>query len=173
LGARFHKEKISGTEYTTDGNLDVNIMPAAIRECKNDSGHALNQVILYYTQFLQGVFNHGFYHSNTSFPCILMIDIGMSAPRSPTHVLMGYAGPSMGFYGAACSGMASVRGWSLSHQALIYQRIGGKRVPGTRWHLALMHSLLQLSTSKRIMGPSRPRLWQPPPLGYGNHLQEA
>lgn len=78
LGIRFREEGISNTEYTTDGNLEVTIMPAAIRECKNHSGNALNQVIIYYTRFLREALDRRFYNFKTCFPCILIVDMGMS-----------------------------------------------------------------------------------------------
>ncbi|KAK7032248.1 hypothetical protein VNI00_013206 [Paramarasmius palmivorus] len=53
LGLKFHAEAIRRTSFTTDRNLAVDIMPAAVRECKNESGHALNQAITYYAQFLK------------------------------------------------------------------------------------------------------------------------
>ncbi|KAF8343669.1 hypothetical protein F5887DRAFT_1206214 [Amanita rubescens] len=46
-------ETIAGTEYKTDGNLRVNIMPPpVIRGCKNDARCALLEAIAYYVQFL-------------------------------------------------------------------------------------------------------------------------
>ena len=41
-----------GTFRGPDGNLKVNIMPAVIRACKNETGCALPEVIAYYVQFL-------------------------------------------------------------------------------------------------------------------------
>ena len=81
LGLQFREEKVSKTEFITDGNLVVIVMPAAIRECKNYTGNALSQVILYYSQFLKVAVTsrRHFYNFNTSFPCILMVDMGMSA----------------------------------------------------------------------------------------------
>ena len=78
LGVRFREEKVSTTEYTTDGNLEVTTMPAAIRECKNHSGNGLNQVIIYYARFLQEALDRRFYNFKTCFPCILIVDMGMS-----------------------------------------------------------------------------------------------
>ena len=106
LDIRFHVEKVPNTEFTTDGNLVINIMPAAIRECKNHSGHALNQVILCYTRFVLEALSdpQRSFTLDTTFPCILMTDIGISVLRLSTHVLMGYAGPVMGFYGAVWDG---------------------------------------------------------------------
>jgi len=40
---------VDGREYTTDGNLTVDVMPACIRECKDSHGSA---AILYYARFL-------------------------------------------------------------------------------------------------------------------------
>lgn len=67
-------ETISGTEYKTDGNWKVNIMPPVIRECKNEYGCALLEVIGYYAQFVKRAIN---YHDKTDFPCILLVDVGM------------------------------------------------------------------------------------------------
>ena len=80
LGLQF-REKVSKTEFTTDGNLVVIVMPAAVRECKSYTGNALSQVIRYYCRFLEVALigRRHFYNSNTSFPCILMVDMGMSA----------------------------------------------------------------------------------------------
>ena len=64
------------TTYTTDGHLEVNIMPAAIRECKNEFGEGYNQVIVYYTKFLQNTFDPSYWNLNTRFPCVLMVDEG-------------------------------------------------------------------------------------------------
>ena len=80
LGVRFRAEKDPNTEFTTDGSLVVTTMPAAIRECRNETGNVLNQAILYYSQFLSQALadRRQFYNFNTSFPCILMVDMGMS-----------------------------------------------------------------------------------------------
>jgi hypothetical protein len=71
-------ETINGTEYKTDGHRRVNIMPSAIRECKNEagtgSGCALHQAIAYYGQFLKSRLR-GYRYSR--FPCILLVDVGM------------------------------------------------------------------------------------------------
>ncbi len=80
LGIRFDSGKIFNTEYTTDGHLVVNIMPAAIRECKNNSGNALSQAIIHYSHFLLNAVTPNF---KTTFPCILMVDMGMSAYYHP------------------------------------------------------------------------------------------
>jgi len=59
------------------------VMPPAIRECKydKDKGHALNRAILYYCRFLCVALAdpHRFHNLKSSFPCILMVDTGMSA----------------------------------------------------------------------------------------------
>jgi hypothetical protein len=74
VGLYLSAETIGGTEYTTDGNLRANIMPAVIRECKNEAGCGLLEAIAYYVQFLvkaldrRGMCNR--------FPCILLIDTG-------------------------------------------------------------------------------------------------
>jgi hypothetical protein len=74
-GLWFHAETILGTEYTTDGNLHAQVMPAAIRECKNESGCALFESIAYYGQFLRNNLSPD--ARVTRFPCILLIDVGM------------------------------------------------------------------------------------------------
>jgi len=82
LGLDFPERKIPGTEFTTDGALMGVVMPAAIRECKNeDKGHALNQAILYYCGFVRVATAdpHRSHNLKSSFPCILMVDMGMSA----------------------------------------------------------------------------------------------
>ncbi|KAK1217271.1 hypothetical protein PQX77_020063 [Marasmius sp. AFHP31] len=71
----------------TDGNLDAIVMPAAIRACKNEEGHAKNQGSLYYGLFLHQAL-HSCQKHDTRFPCILIIDIG----------------PTFGFYGAVWNG---------------------------------------------------------------------
>lgn len=71
---------IGRTEYTTDGHSAVNIMPPAIRECKNESGCALHQAIAYYAQFLRIPLLH---YRRSRFPCILMVDVGMSIAIHP------------------------------------------------------------------------------------------
>ena len=72
------------------GSLVVTIVPAAIREYRNEAGDVLNQAILYYSQFLsQALADHRqFYNFNTSFPRILMVDMGMSLFWPFAHVLM-------------------------------------------------------------------------------------
>jgi hypothetical protein len=81
LGVQFHEEKVPNTEFTTDGNLVCIVMPAAIIKCKDHTGHALDPAILYYCRFLDEApaYHRHFYNFNTSFPCILMVDMGMSA----------------------------------------------------------------------------------------------
>ena len=80
VGLRFHEQKIPGMEYTTDGNLVIIVMPAAIRECQNEHGDPLNQAILYYANFLRNAFEspHRFHNCDSRFPCILLVDMGMS-----------------------------------------------------------------------------------------------
>jgi hypothetical protein len=73
-------ETIRGTDYKTDGHREVNIMPPAIRECKNESGCALHQAIAYYAQFLQIPLSS---YRHSRFPCILMVDVGMSIAVHP------------------------------------------------------------------------------------------
>jgi len=90
----------------TDGNLPVIVMPAAIRGCKKEHGDVLNQVILYYANFLSKAHEdpRRFYNFNTRFPSILMIDMGTSAHLSSVHLFMVYAGSYLGFYGAVWDG---------------------------------------------------------------------
>jgi hypothetical protein len=71
----FAAEAIHATEYKTDGNLFRRIMPAAIRECKNEKGCALYEAIAYYSQFLK--LNLTPDARNTRFPSILLLDVGM------------------------------------------------------------------------------------------------
>jgi len=82
LHLTFHAEKVPGTEYITDGNLTVVVMPASVRECKNEEGNPLNQATLYYSNFLASALDspENFYNFNTRFPCILLVDMGMAAP---------------------------------------------------------------------------------------------
>ena len=80
----FDRKPIKGTTYMTGGHLDVIVMPAAIRECKNETGDAFNQVIAYYGHFLYNA-NHTPRHYenlNTRFPCLLMVDRGESVHLS-------------------------------------------------------------------------------------------
>jgi len=79
LGILFSEKKIPYTEFMTDGCLMSNVIPAAIRECKNEKGPALNQAILCYSGFLRDVLLNPRRprNLNTCFPCILMVDIGM------------------------------------------------------------------------------------------------
>ena len=73
-GLYFSAETISGTEYKTYGNLRVHIMPAVIRQCKNEAGCGLLEAIAYYVQFLvKALDRHGM---RNRFPCILLIDTG-------------------------------------------------------------------------------------------------
>jgi hypothetical protein len=106
LGLHFLEQKIPGTEFTTDGNLDVVVMPAAIRACNNEHGDALNQAILYYGRFLENALDHPscYYNFSTRFPSILMVDIGMSLDPQSAHFLTVCQGSYMGFYGAAWDG---------------------------------------------------------------------
>ena len=67
-------EAISGTEYRTDGNLPVNIMPPALRVCKNEYGCALMEAIAYYARFLLNAIRS---NRHSHFPTILMVDVGM------------------------------------------------------------------------------------------------
>lgn len=78
LNIKLHPETIFSSNVETDGNLAVNIMPAAIRECKNDAGHARNQAIAYYARFFMDV-KEQYDSYYTRFPCILITDIGRRA----------------------------------------------------------------------------------------------
>ncbi|ESK86345.1 hypothetical protein Moror_5052 [Moniliophthora roreri MCA 2997] len=93
-GLLFHAEFVPGTSYITDGNLAVTVMPASIRECKNEYGAALNQAIVYYAKFLIQAHSHShsYWNYNTRFPCILMVD----------------SGSTFGFYGAVWDGRVRV-----------------------------------------------------------------
>ncbi|KAI0686932.1 hypothetical protein BC835DRAFT_1420050 [Cytidiella melzeri] len=68
-------QTVPGSRCTTDGNLSVNIMPACIRDCKNEYGNALNQAIAYYGMYLSRVVD-SVANYETRFPCILMINYG-------------------------------------------------------------------------------------------------
>ena len=76
-------ETIPGTEYTTDGNLKANIMPAVIRACKNETGCALPEVIAYYVQFLVKVLDR-----RDRCTRILLVDIGTVVHCITTQHLM-------------------------------------------------------------------------------------
>jgi hypothetical protein len=107
LRLTFHPEKVPGTEYITGGNLTVVIMPPSVRGCKNEEGNPLNQATLYYSNFLKYAFDRpeNFYNFDTRFPCILIVDMGMSAPSSTgSHLLMIYSGSYLAFYGALWDG---------------------------------------------------------------------
>ncbi|KAI0293993.1 hypothetical protein BC826DRAFT_1013672 [Russula brevipes] len=72
------EQTVPGTDYVTDGNLSVVVMPAAIRECKNEHGNALNQAIAYYGRFLKQAYRHSLRFNNydTRFPSVLILDMG-------------------------------------------------------------------------------------------------
>ncbi|KAK1224751.1 hypothetical protein PQX77_012335 [Marasmius sp. AFHP31] len=99
---RLSTDTINGA--ITDGNRPPNVMPAAIRECKNEEGLAKAQVTLYYGQYLlPAVKSHC--KRDTRFPSILITDIGMSAFFvHPAIVFILYLGPTFGFYGAIWNG---------------------------------------------------------------------
>jgi hypothetical protein len=67
-------ETINRTEFKTDGNWKVNIMPPVIRECKNEYGCALFEAVAYYARFLKAPLSD---HRHARFPCVLMVDVGM------------------------------------------------------------------------------------------------
>ena len=85
-GLYLSAETIAGTEYKTDGNLRVNIMPPVIRECKNEAGCALLEAIGYYVQFLVKVLDRR--GMRNRFPCILFIDTGKVVHYTTTQCLM-------------------------------------------------------------------------------------
>ncbi|CAG8577015.1 12384_t:CDS:2 [Acaulospora colombiana] len=58
-GLYLSPETVSGTEYKTGGTqVPVIIMPAVIRECKDEQGSALYEAIGYYVQFLVPQLSH-------------------------------------------------------------------------------------------------------------------
>ncbi|KAF7970321.1 hypothetical protein HWV62_24398 [Athelia sp. TMB] len=69
------EETDSTIECTTDGNLSSNIMPAAILGCKNESGRALYQAILYDSRFLDIALST-YAYCDSRFPCIILLDTG-------------------------------------------------------------------------------------------------
>ena len=79
-------ETITGTEFKIDGNLRVNIMPAVVRECKNEAGCALLEAIAYYVQFLVKALDRC--GMCDRFPCILLIDTGKVVHCITTQCLM-------------------------------------------------------------------------------------
>ena len=108
----FDPKPIKGANYATNGHLDVIVMPAAIRECKNETGDALNQVIAYYGHFLYNA-NHTPRHYgnlNTRFPCMLLVDQGASVHLSSVHIqlITVCVGTNFGFYGAIWDGRVRV-----------------------------------------------------------------
>jgi hypothetical protein len=72
---------VDGRESITDGNLTVDVMPACIRECKENHHSAVNRAILYYARFLYNALMdpNGYCNYNTHFPCIFLVDIGAVA----------------------------------------------------------------------------------------------
>jgi hypothetical protein len=106
LGLQFQEQKIPGTEYTTDGNLAAIVIPAAIRECKNEHGDPLNQAILHYSNFVRKIFESPlkFHNCDSRFPCILLIDMGTAGLSSTIRLFMVYSGSYLGFYGAVWDG---------------------------------------------------------------------
>ena len=79
-------EIIAGTEYKTDGNSRVNIMPAVIRKCNNEAGCTLQEATAYYVQFLVKVLDRR--DMGNRFPCILLIDTGKVVYCITTQRLM-------------------------------------------------------------------------------------
>jgi hypothetical protein len=76
-GLHFPADAIRATGFRTDGNSRMvsDIMPAAIRECKNEYGCAVYEAVAYYAHFLEQVIIK---YRHTRFPCILIVDVGMS-----------------------------------------------------------------------------------------------
>jgi hypothetical protein len=109
---RFHSALVPGTLCTTDGHLDFDVIPAAIRKCNNESGNAHNQTIVCYGKFLINALDpsHCYRNLNTHFPCILMVDQGMSVHLSFVHIwlITVHVGPRFGFYGAVWDGRVRV-----------------------------------------------------------------
>jgi hypothetical protein len=77
LQLSFNPQRILGTEYTTDGSLDVLVMPAAVMKCKDET-EALNEAILDYANFLIKALedDRRFWKLETRFPCILLVNMG-------------------------------------------------------------------------------------------------
>ncbi|KAG6871545.1 hypothetical protein C0995_003426 [Termitomyces sp. Mi166 len=111
LGLQFHAEKIGNTEYITDDHLIV-IIPAAVRECNNEEGFAMNQATLYYVNFLSRALKDRrlFCNRNTCFPSVLVVN----------------SGSTLGFYGAIwdgqrvrveplCRGIDLIANWKELH----------------------------------------------------------
>jgi hypothetical protein len=92
-GFQLHAEALPGTNNATNGNTAVIIVPGVIRECKNEDGHAINQAIIRYANYLSQALDNpkSYANYNTRFPCILVIDRGMSefiVPSAPSaHVI--------------------------------------------------------------------------------------
>ncbi|KAL5537290.1 hypothetical protein ACEPAF_1113 [Sanghuangporus sanghuang] len=74
-GIQMAAETINHTEYKTDGNCRVVVMPAAIRECKTTTGinSAVFQSVGYYAQFLNNAKKK---IKQSRFPCVLFVDTG-------------------------------------------------------------------------------------------------
>ncbi|KAG6847753.1 hypothetical protein H0H93_006195 [Arthromyces matolae] len=87
-GLQLLGQQVPGTNFVTDGNLAPLVMPGAIEECKNVTGHALNQAIVYYAQYLCAMDHELSSRILTRFPSILIID----------------AGSTFAFYGAVWNG---------------------------------------------------------------------
>ncbi len=104
LHLTFHSEKVPS--YVHGENLTVVVMPASIRGCKNEEDNPLNQAVLYYSNYLARAIDSpkNFYNFDTRFPCILLVDRGMSTPSSTAHLLMIYSGSYFAFYGALWDG---------------------------------------------------------------------
>lgn len=61
--------------FQTDGHTYPVVIPASLRDCKNNEGCALFQAIAYYGRFVHKELVD--YRKFTRFPCILLTDIGM------------------------------------------------------------------------------------------------
>ncbi|KAF8346740.1 hypothetical protein F5887DRAFT_1158236 [Amanita rubescens] len=159
MGLRLHEQTVPGTEFMTDGNLLVIVMPAAIRACKKEHGDVLNQVILYYANFLSKAHRdpRRFYNFNTRFPSILMIDMGSY----------------LGFYGAVWDGKR-VRVEPLTH---IFDLSTHWKETKARWTIAASLDAFMVAANsieahyKSIEAEAKVN--PTPPEGYNLDLQKA
>jgi hypothetical protein len=77
-GIHFPSDVVRATSFRTD---DISrIMPPAIRRRKNDYG-AVYEAVGYYAQFLHQMLPK---YRHARFPCIIVVDIGVSNCRSPS-----------------------------------------------------------------------------------------
>lgn len=114
-GLQLHAETetVSGTKFLADGKLSVIVMPVAVRECKNEDGHAVNQATLYHAKsseipslliqsfsfsFLLQIQHPISLYSRGGRACILVRRLSVH-----NHLFMVYC-PALGFYGAVWDG---------------------------------------------------------------------